>query len=209
LTLSIIAIVGASASGKTLFAQTIYRELSQEISKQHDLAIIEEDAYYHDQSHLPVKHRANTNYDHPDSLDHDLLLQHLTQLRNGETVDVPVYDYGEHTRANHTRRVKPSKVIIIEGILLLTNERLREQFDIKLFIDTPLDVCLLRRIARDMEERNRSLKSISEQYEATVRPMFYQFIEPCKKFADIVVTRGGKNRIAIDMLKHRIQSILS
>ncbi|GLS25890.1 uridine kinase [Marinibactrum halimedae] len=208
MTKTIIAIVGASASGKSLFAQTIYQELSAQIPAK-DLAIIEEDAYYRDQSHLPIKNRTATNYDHPDAFEHELLVEHLESLRSGQSVDVPVYDYNLHTRSDITRRVEPATVVIIEGILLLSDETLREQFDIKLFIDTPLDICLLRRIARDIQERGRTLESVSQQYESTVRPMFYEFIEPCKNHADIVVTRGGKNRIAIDLVKHKIRALLN
>ncbi|MEM7359973.1 MAG: uridine kinase [Pseudomonadota bacterium] len=209
MTQTIIAIVGASASGKTLLARTIYQELSQELGSVDELAILEEDAYYRDQSHLPFKLREQTNYDHPDAFEHDLLLHHLGELRAGRSVEVPIYDFSQHTRSADSREVTAAKVIIVEGILLLTDARLREQFDIKLFVDTPLDICLLRRIARDMEERKRSLKSVTEQYQSTVRPMFYEFIEPCKQYADMVVTRGGKNRIAIDLLKQKISSLLN
>ena len=209
LTQTIIAIVGASASGKTLLAQTIYHELSQELGSDANLAILTEDAYYRDQSHLPFKAREQTNYDHPDAFEHDLLVEHLEALRNGHSVDVPTYDFSKHTRSTETREINAPKVVIVEGILLLTDERLREQFDIKLFVDTPLDICLLRRIERDMVERGRSLKSITEQYQSTVRPMYYQYIEPCKEYVDMVVRRGGKNRIAIDMLKQRISALLS
>jgi len=209
LTQTIIAIVGASASGKTLLAQTIYQELSQEMGEQFSLAIITEDAYYRDQSHLPFKAREQNNYDHPQAFEHDLLLAHLTALRKGQNVALPTYDFSQHTRAEQTREISAAKVVIVEGILLLSDEQLRDQFDIKLFVDTPLDICLLRRIERDMMERGRSLKSITEQYQNTVRPMYYQFIEPCKEHADMVVKRGGKNRIAIDMLKQRIRALIT
>ena len=205
---SIIAIVGASASGKTLFTQTVYNELSAELGGN-SLAVLEEDAYYRDQSHLPIKLREKTNYDHPDAFEHDLLLSHLESLRAGESIDVPIYDFTQHNRSPNTRRVQPAGVVIVEGILLLTNPALRNFFDIKAFIDTPLDICLLRRIERDMRERGRSFDSIAEQYENTVRPMYYQFIEPCKQHADIVVTGGGKNRVAIEMVKHNIRSTLA
>lgn len=205
---SIIAIVGASASGKTLFTQTVYQELRDELGES-SLAVLEEDAYYRDQSHLPIKLREKTNYDHPDAFEHELLLSHLQALRAGETIDVPLYDFTQHNRSENTRRVAPAGVVIVEGILLLTNSKLREFFDIKAFIDTPMDICLLRRIERDMRERGRSFDSIAEQYENTVRPMYYEFIEPCKQYADIVVTGGGKNRVAIDMVKHNIRSTLA
>jgi uridine kinase len=209
LTQTIIAIAGASASGKTLLAQTIYKELSQESDSADGLAILEEDAYYNDQSHLPFKLREKTNYDHPEAFEHNLLLEHMRALRAGNHVDVPIYDFGQHTRSDQTRRIQPAKVIIVEGILLLSDPLLREQFDIKFFVDTPLDICLLRRIDRDINERKRSLASVTEQYQSTVRPMFYEFIEPSKQFADMVVNRGGKNRIAIDLLKQTISSVLA
>jgi len=205
---SIIAIVGASASGKTLFTQTIYEELNEELGSS-SLAVLEEDAYYRDQSHLPVKLRENTNYDHPDAFEHELLVSHLESLRAGKTIEVPVYDFTKHNRSSETRRVTSAGVVIVEGILLLSNPKLRHLFDIKVFIDAPMDICLLRRIERDMRERGRSLESIASQYETTVRPMYYEFIEPCKQFADVVVTGGGKNRVAIDMVKQNIKSTLS
>jgi uridine kinase len=206
-TRTIIAIAGASASGKSLFTQTIYNELVNELESG-AIAIIEEDAYYKDQSHLPFEHRTQTNYDHPDAFEHDLLRTHLEQLRQGNAVEVPTYDYAQHTRSNVTRTVTPAKILIIEGILLLSDPALSEEFDIKVFIDTPLDICLLRRMQRDIEQRGRSLPSVVEQYQATVRPMFYQFIEPSKHNADLVVTRGGMNRVAIDIIKSKIKYLL-
>jgi uridine kinase len=206
-TRTIIAIAGASASGKSLFSQTIYNELVNELEPG-AIAILEEDAYYRDQSHLPFDHRTQTNYDHPDAFEHELMCEHLMQLRAGNAVEVPTYDYAQHTRSDKTRRINPAKVIIVEGILLLSDEKLREEFNIKVFIDTPLDICLMRRMQRDIEERGRSLPSVIEQYQATVRPMFYQFIEPSKQNADLVVTRGGKNRVAIDLIKSKITQIL-
>jgi len=208
LTHSFIAIVGASASGKTLFTQTVYQELRDELG-EHSLAVLEEDAYYRDQSHLPVKLREKTNYDHPDAFEHELLLTHLQALRSGQSIDVPLYDFTQHNRSQNTRHVASAGVVIVEGILLLTNPELRAFFDIKAFIDTPLDICLLRRMQRDTRERGRSFESVAEQYESTVRPMYYEFIEPCKRYADIVVTGGGKNRVAIDMVKHNIRSTLA
>ncbi|MFY8274710.1 uridine kinase [Pseudoalteromonas sp. SSDWG2] len=207
MTQTIIAIAGASASGKSLFSQTIYKELVNELEPG-AIAIVEEDAYYRDQSHLPMAHRVTTNYDHPDAFEHELMVEHLRQLRAGSPVDVPVYDYSEHTRSQETRRVMPAKILIVEGILLLSDPALREEFNIKVFIDTPLDICLMRRMQRDIEERGRSLQSVIEQYKQTVRPMFYQFIEPSKHSADLVVTRGGKNRVAIDIIKSKIKHLL-
>ncbi|CAM3793421.1 uridine kinase [Avibacterium avium] len=203
----IIAIAGASASGKSLIASTIHKELRDELSCE-DIGIISEDSYYKDQTHLAFEERIKTNYDHPNSMDRDLLLQHLRALKAGQAVDIPVYSYVEHTRTGETTHFKPKKVIILEGILLLTDERIRQEASISVFVDTPLDICFIRRLKRDMEERGRSLQSVVDQYRATVRPMFLQFIEPSKQYADIVVPRGGKNRIAINMLKAQIRHLL-
>jgi uridine kinase len=204
----IIAIAGASASGKSLIAKTIYQELKQDLGTD-DIAVINEDSYYRDQGHLSPEQRQLTNYDHPRSLDHDLLKKHLKMLMSGESVEVPVYDYALHTRAAEVNRLSPKKVIILEGILLLTDVALRELIDSSIFMDTPLDICLVRRLVRDVEERGRTMTTVLEQYQQTVRPMFLQFIEPSKQHADIIVPRGGKNRIAIEILKARIQHLLT
>lgn len=203
----VIAIAGASASGKTLFAQTIYRELKVELDGD-PIVILQEDAYYCDQSALSLSEREKTNYDHPSAFEHELLVEHILALKRGEAINAPVYDFEQHNRSHDVICVQTAEFILIEGILLLTDPKLRELFDIKVFIDTPLDICLLRRIKRDIQERGRSFESISEQYRATVRPMYYQHIEPSKQYADIVVTGGGKNRVAIDMVKDNIKSTL-
>lgn len=204
----IIAIAGASASGKSLFASTIHKELSEELGIN-DIGIITEDSYYKDQSHLALEERVKTNYDHPNAMDRDLLIQHLQDLKAGKAVDIPVYSYVEHTRMNEKTHFEPKKIIILEGILLLTDKRIRDEANISVFVDTPLDICFIRRLKRDIEERGRSLESVVEQYSKTVRPMFLQFIEPSKRDADIIVPRGGKNRIAIDMLKAQILHLLA
>lgn len=203
----IVGIAGASASGKSLIASTIYNELREKVG-DHQIGVITEDSYYKDQSHLSMDERVKTNYDHPNALDHDLLCQHLEQLSRGNTVDVPEYSYVEHTRTDNTSTMTAKKVIILEGILLLTDPRLRELMHATIFMDTPLDICLLRRVKRDVEERGRTLDSVLKQYQKTVRPMFLQFIEPSKQYADIIVPRGGKNRIAIDVLKAHIAKLL-
>ncbi len=203
----IIAIAGASASGKSLIASTIYRELLAKVGDEH-IGVITEDCYYKDQSHLSMEQRVKTNYDHPNALDHDLLCDHLEALIRGESVEVPEYSYAEHTRTDSTTLMTPKRVIILEGILLLTDPRLREIMHASIFMDTPLDICLLRRIKRDVQERGRTLDSVLTQYKETVRPMFLQFIEPSKQHADIIVPRGGKNRIAIDVLKAHISRLL-
>jgi len=203
----VIAIAGASASGKSLIANTIFDELCDELGTE-QIGIISEDAYYRDQSHLAMEERVLTNYDHPKAFDHDLLCEHLKTLKNNQAVDVPVYSYTEHTRLSETTTLTPKKIIILEGILLLTDPNVRDQIDASVFIDTPLDICFIRRLKRDIKQRGRSMESVIEQYDATVRPMFLQFIEPSKQHADIIVPRGGKNRIAADILKSRIRYLL-
>jgi len=203
----IVGIAGASASGKSLIASTIYEELLEKVG-DHQIGVITEDCYYRDQSHLSMDERVKTNYDHPSALDHDLLCEHLKQLISGQSVEVPEYSYTEHTRTENTVTMTPKKVIILEGILLLTDPRLRELMHASIFMDTPLDICLLRRVTRDVQERGRTMESVLSQYQKTVRPMFMQFIEPSKQYADIIVPRGGKNRIAIDVLKAHIAKLL-
>lgn len=203
---TIITIAGPSASGKTLFAQTIHDELIEELG-QDGISIIYEDAYYRDQSHLTMQEREKTNYDHPDAFEHDLLSEHLKRLAENKPIESPVYCYKTHTRTTETRTFTPTKIVLVEGILLLSNKKLREHFDIKMYMDTPLDICLIRRIQRDLVERNRSVDSVINQYLETVRPMYYQFIEPSKAWADIVITRGGKNRMAIEVLKAKIRQL--
>jgi uridine kinase len=199
----IVGIAGASASGKSLIASTLYRELREQVGDEH-IGVIPEDCYYKDQSHLSMEQRIQTNYDHPNAMDHDLLFHHLQALKAGQTVERPSYSFIEHTRMAESVKLAPKKVIIVEGILLLTDARLREEFNFSIFVDTPLDICLMRRLLRDVNERGRTLDSVMQQYKKTVRPMFLQFIEPSKQYADIIVPRGGKNRIAIDILKAKI-----
>ncbi|CAM3979307.1 MULTISPECIES: uridine kinase [Shewanella] len=204
----IIGIAGASASGKSLIAKTIFEELCRDLGTD-QIGVIAEDAYYKDQSHLSMDQRVLTNYDHPKALDHQLLCEHLSALKNGESVEIPQYSYTEHTRMAETVTMTPKKVIILEGILLLTDPNLREQMDASVFMDTPLDICFMRRLTRDVAERGRTMESVMQQYTQTVRPMFLQFIDPSKQYADIIVPRGGKNRIATDILKARIQHLLA
>lgn len=205
---TIIAIAGASASGKSLFASTVYQELVAEFGGER-IAVLAEDAYYRNQDHLSMDQRVLTNYDHPAAFEHELLAEHLESLKAGNAVEMPQYCYKTHTRKLETIKVHPAKVILVEGILLLTDVRLREQFNITVFMDTPLDICLLRRMKRDLEERGRTIASVSEQYEHYVRPAFFEFIAPSKQYADLVVTRGGKNQIAIDIIKTKIRALLA
>ncbi len=200
----IIGISGASASGKSLLARTIIDELG---SKQ--VAVISEDSYYKNNNQAPLEEREKTNYDHPDALDHDLLIAHLAQLQQGNTVQIPIYDHSEHARCEETREVGQHAIIVLEGILLFVEPELRELMDIRIYMDTPLDICFIRRMKRDIVQRNRTLESIIQQYTTTVRPMYTRFIEPSKRHADIIVPRGGENRIAIDMIKAKMKELLS
>lgn len=204
----VIAIAGASASGKSLIASTIYKELKEELNSD-DISIISEDAYYKDQTHLTMEERVKTNYDHPNSMDHHLLVEHLRQLKQGEAIEIPEYDYSEHNRKTTTKNFTPKKIIILEGILLLTDEEIRNEINVSIFVDAPLDICFIRRLQRDMLERGRTMDSVIAQYRKTVRPMFLQFIEPSKQYADIIVPKGGKNRIAINILKAQLKQLLS
>ncbi|GHE82403.1 uridine kinase [Thalassotalea profundi] len=205
---TIIAITGASASGKSLFAHTIYEELVPEIG-EHGISIIKEDAYYREQSHLSMEQRVLTNYDHPDAFEHTLLTEHLKQLVNKQPIKCPVYCYKTHTRTDEFIEIQPTPIVLVEGILLFSNPELRSQFDIKVYMDTPLDICLIRRIQRDTIERERTIESITQQYLTMVRPMYYQHIEPAKAYADVVITKGGKNRMAIELLKAKIRQLIS
>jgi uridine kinase len=200
----IIGISGPSASGKSLLSTTIVREMGTE-----QVAVISEDSYYKDRSDIPFQERLKINYDHPDALDHDLLIQHLRMLQQGHTVEVPIYDHSMHARTAQTHPVGQHRIIVLEGILLFAEPELRQLMDVKIFMDTPLDICLLRRLKRDIVERQRNLDTVLEQYQSTVRPMYMQFIEPSKRYADIIVPRGGTNRIAIDMIKAKLKERLN
>ncbi|BBB14952.1 uridine kinase [Candidatus Rickettsiella viridis] len=199
----IIGIAGASASGKSLLAHTIVKELGSE-----QVAVIAEDSYYKNNSALTPEERAQVNYDHPDAFDHALLINHLKQLQAGKSVEIPIYNHTLHIREQQTRCVGPHSIIVLEGILLFAELALRERMDIRIYMDTPLDICLIRRIKRDVIERGREMESVLAQYQATVRPMYSQFIEPSKHYADIIIPRGGENRIAIDMIKAKIRELL-
>lgn len=203
----VIAIAGASASGKSLIASTIYKELKEELG-QSDIGIISEDSYYTDQTHLTMEERYKTNYDHPNSKDHALLVEHLRLLKQGQAVDIPEYDYTEHNRKESVTHFLPKRIIILEGILLLTDEQIRNELDVSIFVDAPLDICFIRRLKRDIKERGRTVDSVVNQYRDTVRPMFLQFVEPSKQYADIIIPKGGKNRIAINILKAQIKQLL-
>jgi uridine kinase len=201
----VIAISGASGSGKSLFTENLLKEFSEDGKP---VQILREDHYYRAQDHLPMVEREKNNYDHPKAFEHELLVEHLQALKNWESVDYPSYCYKTHTRLAQTERLMSAPVIIIEGIMLLANQQLQPLFDIKIFVDTPLDICLLRRMKRDIAERGRTLESVAKQYESTVKPMYHQFIAPSRFTADVIVTQGGKNRIALDVIKSHIQQTL-
>ena len=199
----LIGITGASGSGKTLVAENINKQLGSE-----NVVLMEEDSYYRDLSDIPLDERARRNFDHPDAFDHDLLSKHIKELLSGKTIAHPVYDYTTHSRKDETKTVGPHRVVVLEGILLLNEPSLRDQMDIKVFIDTAPDICFIRRLRRDIEERGRDVNSVINQYMETVRPMYFQFIEPSKRHAYIIIPQGGKNRVAIDILTTKIKSLL-
>jgi uridine kinase len=191
----VIGIAGGTGSGKT----TVAHKLAAAIPPGR-CALIEHDAYYRDQGHLAPDARAAVNFDHPAALDSGLLAQHLAELRAGHPVDVPIYDFVTHTRKKETRRVMPAPVIVVEGILVFVEPLVREQLEVKVFVDTDADIRLMRRIRRDLEQRGRTFASVRDQYYATVRPMHLEYVEPSKRWADLIVPEGGDNRIALDVL---------
>lgn len=199
----IIGIAGASASGKSLLANTIVNELGSD-----QVVVISEDSYYKDHSNIPFEERAKINYDHPNSMDHELLFNHLQQLQEGKSVNIPIYNHSLHAREDSTRKIGQHSIIVLEGILLFVDQKLREMMDIRIFMEASLDICLMRRLKRDIKDRGRSLESVLKQYDETVRPMFLQFIEPTKRYADLIVPRGGGNRIAIDMIQAKMRELL-
>ena len=199
----VIGVTGGSGSGKTSVSRAILNALPN-----HSILLFEQDSYYKDQSHLSFEERLNTNYDHPLAFDTDLLIEHLKELMNYQTIKKPVYDYEAHTRSKEVVIQEPKEVIIVEGISILEDERLRDLMDIKVYVDTEDDIRIIRRIKRDIEDRGRSLDSVIDQYLSVVKPMHSQFIEPTKKYADIIVPEGGKNQVAIDLLTTKVRSIL-
>lgn len=200
----IIGVTGGSGSGKTSVSRAIFNHFPN-----HSIMMLEQDSYYKDQSDLSFEERLNTNYDHPFAFDTDLLIDHLQQLLAYQTIEKPVYDYVAHTRSEATIIQEPEEVIILEGILILEDERLRNLMDIKLYVDTDDDIRIIRRIKRDMEERGRTLDSVIEQYLTVVKPMYHQFIEPTKRYADVIVPEGGENHVAIDLITTKVATFLS
>jgi uridine kinase len=199
----VIGVAGGSGSGKTSVTKAIYESF-----KGHSITMLQQDYYYKDQSDLPFEERLKTNYDHPLAFDNDLLIEHIEKLLRYEPIDKPVYDYSLHTRSKEIIEVEPKDVIILEGILVLEDERLRNLMNIKLFVDTDADIRIIRRMSRDIKERGRTLDSVIEQYTNVVRPMHNQFIEPTKRYADVIIPEGGQNHVAIDLMVTKIQTIL-
>lgn len=200
----VIGVTGGSGSGKTSVSEQIVKNFSGL-----SVMLLQQDSYYKDQSSLTFEERLNTNYDHPLAFDNDLFIEHLKQLINGDGIDIPQYNFAEHTRSTRTIRQEPRDVIIVEGILILDDKRLRNLMDIKIYVDTDDDIRLSRRILRDINERGRSVDSVISQYIEVVKPMHHQFIEPTKRYADVIIPEGGYNQVAIDLITTKIASILN
>lgn len=195
-----VGVAGGSGSGKT----TVVREIVKRLVPR-PVSVIRHDAYYRDLAHLTLEQRAKVNFDHPDALETGLLVEHLRLLRRGQAVEVPSYDFSTHTRRPVAYRVDPTPIVIVDGILVLTDASLRELMDIRVYVDTDADVRFIRRLRRDIRQRGRSLESVIRQYNKTVRPMHLEFVEPSKRYADVIIPRGGANRVAIDMLSARLR----
>ncbi len=201
----VIGIAGGSGSGKT----TIAHEVARLINDDDHIITLTQDSYYKDNTGIPMSERKKINYDHPDAFDMPLLVAQINQLMHRKAVEMPVYDFTEHTRSSKTIHVEPADIIILEGILVLADENLRNLMDIKVYVETDDDIRFIRRLERDLKERGRSLDSVIDQYLATVKPMYHQFIEPTKRYADIIVPEGGENNVAIDMLTTKMRSVLA
>ena len=199
----IIGVTGGSGGGKTSVSKAILANFPDQ-----KISMIQHDSYYKDQSHLTFEERVTTNYDHPLAFDTDLMIEHINELIAGRPVDIPIYDYTLHTRSEKTYRQETQDGFIVEGILVLEDKRLRELMDIKIFVDTDDDIRIIRRIKRDMEERGRSLDSVIDQYTSVVKPMYHQFIEPTKRYADLIIPEGASNIVAIDLINTKISTIL-
>jgi uridine kinase len=199
----VIGIAGGSGSGKTTVAQEILQRVGPD-----RIAFLQHDSYYKDLSGLPPAQRAEVNFDHPNSLETELLIQHIIALREGKAVEIPIYDFSTHSRTGQTYTVHPRPVIVVEGILIFTEPALRDLFDVKIFVDTDSDIRFIRRLERDLKERGRTTESVIKQYQATVRPMHLEFVEPSKRYADIIIPEGGHNTAALDMVVARIEALL-
>lgn len=199
----VIGIAGGSGSGKTTVAQTILQRVGPD-----RISFLQHDSYYKDLSGLPPAQRAEVNFDHPNSLETGLLIQHIQQLKSGQAIAVPIYDFSTHSRTDRTFTVQPRSVILVEGILIFVEAPLRELFDVKIFVDTDSDIRFIRRLQRDITERGRTVDSVIKQYQATVRPMHMEFAESSKRYADVIIPEGGFNVAALDMVVAHIQSLL-
>lgn len=199
----IIGVAGGTGSGKTTVSEAILDRVGDD-----RIAYIQHDSYYKDLGHLPPEDRAKVNFDHPDALDSELLAQHLRLLKEGQAVEVPVYDFTTHTRPSETRRIEARKVIVVEGILIFAERALRDLMDVKIYVDTDADIRFIRRLQRDITERGRNAASVIQQYLETVRPMHLEFVEPSKRYADIIIPEGGFNITAIDMIVARVQAMI-
>lgn len=200
----IIGVAGGTGSGKTTVTEQILAMVGEE-----RIAFVPHDAYYRDHAHLSLDLRQQVNFDHPESLETDLLVEHLKLWREGHAIEVPVYDFTTHRRTSQTRRVESQRVAIVEGILVFSEPKLRELFDVKLYVDTDADIRFIRRLRRDIAERGRTMASVVEQYLGTVRPMHLEFVEPSKRYADVIIPEGGYNQVAMDMVVARIERLLS
>ena len=200
----VVGIAGGTGSGKTTLAGLILESVGRD-----RIAFLPHDAYYRDQKHLPLEERAKVNYDHPDSLETELLIEHIHQLRKGQTVQRPVYDFTRHNRKDQKVAVEPRQVVLVEGILIFVEKALRDLFDMKIYVDTDSDIRFIRRLTRDIEERGRTVKSVIDQYLNTVRPMHLEFVESSKRYADIIVPEGGMNTVALDIVIARLLSLLN
>ena len=199
----VIGIAGGSGSGKTTVAQEILPRVGPD-----RIAFLQHDSYYKDLSGLPPAQRVEVNFDHPNSLETELLTQHIEQLKRGQAVEVPIYDFSKHSRTDRTFTVQPRGVIIVEGILIFAEPALRDMFDVKIFVDTDSDLRFIRRLQRDISERGRTTESVIHQYMQTVRPMHLEFVEPSKRYADVIIPEGGFNSAALDMVVARIEALL-
>ena len=199
----VIAIAGGSGSGKTTVANVILEKVGA-----HRIAYLPHDAHYRDLSNLPPLQRAQVNFDHPESLETELLIEHIQTLKSWRPIELPVYDFTHHSRTEKTSRVNPQRVIIVEGILIFAEPRLRELFDVKIFVDTDPDLRFIRRLERDIAERGRSMETVVKQYLTTVRPMHLEFVEPSKRYADIIIPEGGLNTVALDIVIARVEALL-
>lgn len=198
-----VGIAGGSASGKTTVAQVIVKSFKK------DVVLIDQDAYYKELQHLSIEERKKVNFDHPDSIDIPLFIEHLNTLKNGKRIEKPIYDFTKHTRSLEKKEINPHKIVIVDGILIFAIPEIRKFFDVKIFVDTDSDERLLRRIERDINERGRSFDTICSQYRNTVKPMYLEFVEPSKRYADIIIPRGGKNTIGINMIIAKLNSLLN